>query len=147
MESSRFLPRGLNCTILFCLTCQRLDETLKLLLCWMASPPFLFALNKCPMIGRNQLTCFFPHGSLTGEMVIHLGKIVVSQKARWFLHTCFFPIATPHTSWDPKWWFSKGNPLFQRNLGWWNIIPFGQMSFSRSLQIIFWKHIGSAMAC
>ncbi len=27
---------------------------------------------------------------------------------------------------SPKWWFSKGNPrLFQENLGWWNIIPFG----------------------
>ena len=24
----------------------------------------------------------------------------------------------------PKWWFSKGIPLFQGNLGWWNIIQF-----------------------
>ena len=27
----------------------------------------------------------------------------------------------------PKWWFSEGNPLFQGNLGWWNIIVWPDM--------------------
>ena len=36
----------------------------------------------------------------------------------------------PHTTdLPPKWWFRKGIPrLFQGNLGWWNIIPFGQIN-------------------
>ena len=35
----------------------------------------------------------------------------------------------------PKWWFSRGNPgKFQGNLGWWNIIPFGQNTSDKFLQ-------------
>ena len=36
-------------------------------------------------------------------------------------------IATSH---DPKWWFGKGNLLFQGNLGWWNIIIWPELIIS-----------------
>ena len=41
----------------------------------------------------------------------------------------------PHTTWAPKWWFSRDIPLFQGNLGWWNIIPFGQKSMANEPQV------------
>ena len=46
----------------------------------------------------------------------------------WFVPTILYfwsnysGLTRPH----PKWWFSKGNLLFQGNLVWWNIISVGQ---------------------
>ena len=43
---------------------------------------------------------------------------------------------------QPKWWFSNGNPseipLFQGNLGWWNIMPLGQMTCCVSSMMEAW---------
>ena len=36
----------------------------------------------------------------------------------WSFWSNYSDLIRPH----PKWWFSKGNLLFQGNLGWWNII-------------------------
>ena len=42
----------------------------------------------------------------------------------------------------PKWCFSKGNLLFQGNLGGWNIIPFGQKVWIPGIFVVLahWIH-------
>ena len=54
------------------------------------------------------------------------GVITLSIGFRWLTNPPYEQrsgqiLATSHDL-TPKWWFSKGNLLFQGNLGWWNII-------------------------
>lgn len=49
-------------------------------------------------------------------------------------------LATSHV-FHPKWWLSIGkSPLFHANLGWWNILPFGQI---QSIQAIWLPSVPS----
>ena len=80
------------------------------------------------------------HGTHIGGDIKQYKSMVTFEGFRennsaWSLGWCH--IMTPRYIWSnysdltrphPRWWFSKGNPrLFQGNLGWWNIISFGQI--------------------
>ena len=80
------------------------------------------------------------HGTHIGGDIKQYTSMVTFEGFRennsaWSLGWCH--IMTPRYIWSdysdltrphPRWWFSKGNPrLFQGNLGWWNIVSFGQI--------------------
>ena len=86
----------------------------------------IFSLTSGPKnsLGILMLSCWpeccgWKHRCLMG---VRKMRICGRYMYRYIIWSNYSDLTRPH----PKWWFSKINSLFQGNLGWWNIIPFGQ---------------------
>ena len=64
-----------------------------------------------------------------------------------YIRCCFSHLGSNHLIWSnysdltrphPKWWFSKGNLLFQGNPGWWNIVIWPDLMIEAKFRNTMW---------
>ena len=79
--------------------------------------------------------CTVKYGCRNNKLTISTCKNMLKHtkaKNHGYFWSNYSDLTRPH----PKWWFSKGNLLFQGNLGWWNIIVWPDT----------WETLGNSLA-